>query len=419
MGLSQSFAKWQDDIFKPHIAFETNYFMGSPTLDNTFVKAYFEGQFLNDTLKKRAINSLDNHNIFGAFNNFKISGTINTYKFKLFDRYYIGIENKNFMDLGFDKSLFELAFMGNKGFEGQELEFKNNHFSYIGYSQLKGGLIKTISNKRFEHSFALIGAVNLGHTLNSFYINKARLLTAENASFIDLTMDAEMLWAKNKTDKTIKIFNGFGGALDVHYGFICDKGNSFNLSIMDIGFIKWIQPHTTSMFIDTSMYFDGILIDNIMNLNTAMSDLNGDSIKQELEALTSKKSFTTYTPRLLQAYFAHAFNHDISMGIGIQMYSGLSYKNFYFLDIKYQVHPFILLSPHLNFGGYAKTHAGLDIVLNYKSYFCYIGTDYLTALFNKNTSIDKGFYFKLTRTIKNGGSAFFKPSNNSLKSFKW
>lgn len=406
---AQNKVKWMNDFLEPHIAFETNYFIGSPTISDDFINSYFDGDFLNDTIKNEVISKLNTYNIFGAYNNFKLSFT-RPIELSFADHFHFAIENRNTMDLRVNDNLFKLVFNGNEQFAGEEIEISNNHLYYSGFSQVKAGFIKSFYTTRFDHTFALIGSINIGTTHNYININNASLLTADNGTFIDSKLNAEVLWAKNNSDEKIKFINGLGGGIDLFYHFECDRGNNFSLAVNDIGFIHWFEKHSTTLSTDTSIYFDGLQIDDILNISATTDELNADSLKETFKAYTSKSAFTTKLPFSIQAHFSHDFNDKLSVGAGFMHVSSLAAKPFYFADLKYQVFPFLQLVPNVSYGAYSKFAAGMDLVVNFNEYYCYAGSDFLTSFLNSDKFTGTGFYFKIVKKFNGYEKSSFRPS---------
>ena len=126
MLFGQNTTKWLYDLQSPMIAFESSYFLGSPTVSNSFINNYFKGAYLSDDIKNPAFKDLTPTNVFGAYGNFKLSCVMPADEGGSTVAYYFAIENKNIADLKFNDCLFKMFFAGNKQFAGDTLFVKDN-----------------------------------------------------------------------------------------------------------------------------------------------------------------------------------------------------------------------------------------------------------------------------------------------------
>ena len=390
----------------PSMAFESTYFLGSPTVTNGFIDNYFTGAYLGPLVKSEAFKNLTPTNILGAHQNFKLSCVIPVDKGGSTVAYYLGIENKNLVDLKFSDNIFKMFFDGNKQFAGDTLYIKDNFMSYTGYSQIKGGLVKKIITKRFQHTFMGVLAFNVGTSNISTEIKNAKFYTDSEGALLDTELDMAYRAVKNNSDSKIKFANGVGTGLDLYYNFKCDKGNNFSVALSDIGFVRWIKPYSSVIEKDTSFIFEGIEIKDILDINASTEDLNKDSIKTKINELIDNKSYTTILPMTLQLYFYREISKIFEVGAGMKHVFNMAHKPYYFIDAKIYLLPQILISPTLSYGGYSGFNAGLDLGLNIKQFNLYFGSDYVTPFFDNEKFRGKGYYFKIVRKIGYGPKSF-------------
>ena len=402
----QNTTKWLYDLQSPEIAFESTYFMGSPTVDNTFIESYFDGAYLSDYLKKTTFNNLTPTNILGTYNNFKLSYTMPVLAGGSTVAYYFAAENKTIADLQFDESLFKMFFAGNAQFAGDTLYIKDNFMSLTNFTQLKGGLVKQFNTARFQHTFFGALSLNVGTINNNILIDNARFYTDAEGSLIDTDIDMVYQWVKNKSDSKLKVVNGLGTSLDFCYNFKCDKGNSLSIAFNDIGFVKWFKPYSNVIDKDTAFTFEGIEIKDILNIEASTDNLNKDSINTKITELTDNRSYTSLLPMTMRLYFHHEINKSIEIGAGMKHVFNTAHKPFYFVDAKFYIQPLFMISPTLSYGGYAGFNAGLDLGFSIRQYSCIFGSDYITPFYDNKNFRGKGYYFRIVKRISTGPKSF-------------
>jgi len=413
-GRGQNTAKWLYDLESPVLSFESTYFMGSPTIDNTFLKNYFEGAYIGNLIKNNTFRNLTTDNIFGAHNNFKLSYVAHADRGGTTVAYYFAAENKNIIDVQFNDKLFKLIFAGNKQFAGDSIFIKDNFLSFQGFTQLKGGIVKQIETGRFQHTFLGALALNVGTSYNNFKINNATLFTDNEGSYLDTKVDMLLQMVKNNSNSKIKFFNGLGTSADLYYNFKCDKGNNFTLALTDVGFIKWFEPHASTIQKDTAFVFEGIEIKDILNIEGSTAQLNKDSITEKFNSMKDRSSFISFLPTTLQLYFFHEFNKRIELGAGLKYMFTFAHKPYYFVDAKLYVLPQLMVSPTLSYGGYANFNGGLDLGLNFQKFNVFIGSDYMTPFFDSDNFRGKGYYFRIEYKIGYGPKSFDTPNYAKL-----
>lgn len=414
LSYAQSAFRWQWPFTEPSIGLETSYFIGSPTLQDDFIQAYFDGDFLNESLKKKTISNLETENVFGAHNNFKMTFVI-PLSGSYVNNFFGAVSNKSLLDLTFEKPLFELAFLGNEPFRGEELLLAGNSFYFTNYSQIKGGLTYSLNTTERTHNFAVAAALNKGTRHNHFEIYEGNLFTAIDASYIDAKVKADMQWVNNESGDFLKIFNGIGGGLDFYYGYECIRGNRFNFSLKDVGYVYWSKAHARLLDADTTIHYDGILIEDILDIRGSTERFSQDSLKEEFDNLTYSEGFWYPLPGAVQAYYSYAINQKLNIGVGVQHYFNLSAKPMFIFDVAYQTLPWLTILPGVSYGGYSNLAAGLNAQLNYKNYYCYVGSDFLTSFVNSNVFSGRGFYLKLIKKINIYGKSSFNSERPIIK----
>ena len=407
----QNTTKWLYDFQSPMLTFESTYFLGSPTVDNTFIDNYFSGANLGEYIKKTTFNNLTPTNVFGAHNNFKLTCTIPAIGGGSTVAYYFAVENKNIIDLKFNDNLFKLFFDGNKQFAGDTLHFKDNYMTYTGFSQIKGGIVKQFSSGKIKHTFLAVLSLNIGSSQNTIRINNARFYTDPEGALLDTDLDLIYQGVKNNSSSKIKIFNGLGAGIDFYYNLKSDKGNNLSIAFTDIGFVRWFKQYSNVLKKDTAFIFDGIEIKDILDAGASTKDLNKDSISKKISNMLDNKSYTSFLPLTMQLYYYREISKKLEIGAGMKYVFNAAFRPYYFIDTKIYLLQHLMVSPTLSFGGYSGFNIGLDLGLNYKQYNIYVGSDYVTPYIDNVKFSGNGYFFKIVRKLGYGPKSFESSDN--------
>ncbi len=402
----QNTTKWLYDFQAPTLAFESTYFLGSPSIDNTFIDNYFNGAYLGEYMKKTTFNNLTTTNVFGAHNNFKLSLTLPALGGGSTVAYYFGIENKNIVDLKFNNNLFKMFFNGNKQFAGDTLHIKDNFMSFTGFSQLKGGIVKQIKGKKVQHTFLGVLSLNVGTAQNNIHINNARFYTDPEGALLDADLNMIYQGVKNNSPAKVKIVNGLGTGIDFCYNLKSNKGNNFTIAFTDIGFIRWFKQYSSVIKKDTAIKFEGIEIKDILDIGASTKDLNKDSIQKKITDMIVKKPYTSYLPMTMQLYYYREISKVFEVGAGLKYIFNTAFRPYYFVDAKLYLLQHLMISPTISFGGYSGFNIGVDLGLNIKQFNLYVGSDYLTPYLDNEKYRGKGYYLKIVRKLGYGPKSF-------------
>ncbi len=406
---AQQGSRWINNFSYPHLSFETSYYIGSPSLHNRFINKYFEGAYLNDATKNLALSTLDKKNILGGNNYYQLFYAYPASNVHFANLFFFSLTNTSILDMSFEPQLFELVFSGNTKFAGTDILLNENSFYFTNFSQLKGGFSKIISSASRTHTIALSAALNVGSSHNYVKINNTRLHTAADATAIDIETKLNMQWVTENIKSNIKYFNGIGTGLDIFYAYECLNGNNFNFWLKDLGFIHWFEESTLHLESDTAINFEGLVFDDFTEIASAIGRLNSDTLAESFnKTVAQQKSFRTYLPLSIQAYFSHTFNETFKAGAGFQNYPNLFKKPMFFADLHYQLHPTLKITQSFSYGGYSNFSAGLNMMLSFKDFLVYIGSDHLTSYINNDLFRGQGFFLRIskkfnhheTRTIK-------------------
>jgi hypothetical protein len=185
--------------------------------------------------------------------------------------------------------------------------------------------------------------------------NKAQLYTSPGGQYLNFNSDitykqsdpANANWGSSNGA-------GFGVDLFMDIPILSREDHSEKISIeaKDIGMIWWNKSSTTNKA-DSNYYYDGIAVNNILNLNSSsFNKLNADSIlKKETQAITGK--ITSVLPAVFHINSLTTFG-KWQLSKGLRYIYDANYKINVYLTANYFVTKKLMFSLGCSYGGYSK-----------------------------------------------------------------
>ena len=338
-------------------------YVGSNSINNKFASTIFNSGYISNDLK--GTNHLKGKNILGTDLNSE------TYITHMPDSlwglsnfgYRIGLTHKQLRSVAFSDDLYNLIFYGNKQFAGDFANFENTKFRSIDYQKLELGIIKKYNDNETKVDIYFGLNILKGQQIQALNIYKGSLFTAEDGSYIDLNTKISYL-SSDQSNKQITDFNGLGLSCDAFFSVEDIKSKlTFTFASQDLGYISWAKK---SYFtgVDTSIYFDGIQITNI--LNVAQENLHGmskDSLMNILNENNDTVPFKVTIPEKLSFEVKKewsGFINSACLGLCYIFDAGQPIPQFYALQTA-QISKWLNIGLIENYGGFSGFNAGLFI----------------------------------------------------------
>lgn len=284
---------------------QSAYNYGSNSITNQFLSSFYQGQYIDSSLKKSVFNKLASRNRVGGEYNFSVYGKISLGGIELWrNKYWFKMGARGMANLTYSDNLFKLIFDGNSQFAGQNIDLGKSALNVIQYQYITGGIEKAMGN---DHNTTVGAGVSLIKGSDHFQIaiDRANLFTQEDGEYLDLDI-AYSLKQTDSLNKGFAAFNGFGAGLDLYYRLQLQNQSQFNMSVSDIGFISWNGKSLQSTS-DTTYHFEGIEISNIFELiDTSSTDQNlQDTIINGFLPTTEQKGYMSMLPTQIHLNYLH------------------------------------------------------------------------------------------------------------------
>jgi len=350
----------------------------SNTVPAAFSNAFIFPKFIDETLKNKAIDRLnDSNNRFGTELTYGAEACFYPDSTWKANKQALSIGYKsNFMATGsFNDDLFQLVFKGNSQFLGKNADLSETALYLINYRSAYANFNKI--HDRFGYSVGMACYQGVSHV--NINLPQAGLYTDSSAAYLDLNWKGSYLQsgaASNKWNNSPSL--GFGINLA---SIVFLQGYKYQLSaeVQDFGFIQW-NDQTEVFKRDTAFRFTGLQFNDVWTY----SDTNlvlGDSLVRRLRGREERGSEMTMLPYTVRIGFSYSNGKESKMNLRF----ALMYRNVPGMKPQATVEwsrqlsrkvPNLKVMAGLNYGGFGgfRTHAAISY--GSKHHFLKLGTVY-------------------------------------------
>ncbi len=343
-----------------------NTFASSNSINNKFVSALYGKKYIDNELKNsnklKPINYLGNQDNINAYFCHKpdtFLGTNNT-------GYRIGLVYHNHRDMKFTDDLFNLMFFGNKRFAGDTADISNLRLNLITYQELQFGIFQKTMVDENPFTYYIGLSFIKGQEFHALKVNEATIFTAETGEYIDLDINMTHQCIDTVKSELLDI-NGIGGALNMACIYEDVKHKIvYNLSISNIGFIRW-KSSAITIPVDTTHRFEGLEIENLLDMSqTGFTDYNADTIITDFFSHTDTSEYYKVLPERIHFSATKTLQNNklwLTAGFGYYYNSNARMPLFYASTL-YRINNYIKASVFTGYGGYGSYKLGLGVKLN-------------------------------------------------------
>ncbi len=334
----------------------------SNAITNRFAGQFIKGQFLDSTLISDVSSRLRSSNRFGGDLNYEIYGSakLDTFLKQTDLSLVVGVGNHEHLDAIFPGQLFNLAFKGNKQFAGDTLDLGQINFNLLRYQRFRFGLMRTkwVDSVAYREGITL--SVIKGEQNRVFYSPRSTFYTETDGK----ELDASMLYFTNQTDTNnvgFWEFNGIGASVGLFGEFPLAERGQINFRVEDIGFIYW-NDKSIVRSADTSIYFDGIEVTNILNFNdSTFGEMTQDSLLGGIEGISKQRAYASPLPITFDVYYADSINEKWRYHVGLFHRLFVNYNPRIYTRIYYRPNDHFIIGGSLSYGGYGRLNSGFMI----------------------------------------------------------
>jgi len=336
-----------DTLTSGSIGYYYNYSLNASSIGAKQIIKYYSSNYIENEFKDELLtfnkncrfnfNTHFGHAIFGFnFENKKLSHLT------------FGLNDRSNTYGVFTNDALNIFLNGNKVFAGDTAILNPVHLNNLNHKEIYTQLTFNLNKNKTFHTITIKPKLLFGNKYSSYKIDKSSIYTQQIGEFIDVILKGTFI-SSDSLNRSAYALNGFGLGADIDYSRLKNNSNIL-FSIKDFSFISW-NKQTSIIEIDTSIYFEGIIIDDITNLTDSILTHYTDSLTNF--NFGSNKRHTFLLPTTIHLEYSYL----LEKGKINKIYSGLLYKfNAYHRPLFYTGIQFNLqksnLKTTLNFGGY-------------------------------------------------------------------
>ena len=370
----------------------------SNAVANAFIRSLYYNKYIDNEAKEEVIAKAKLFNRLGGVSKVGLTYLYQKEKnkpilsFSLFDRMNL---NSKFSD-----DLFAVVFFGNKSYAGKTASVGPFNFNFLRYQQLSVGW--KWDKDSTSHSYGFSISVLNGQKNLSIQSNKANLFTAEDGTYVDFDVSMQA----NNTDSLNKHFfanNGVGFSSDFFYKIpfkFFEKQSALFIEVEDLGFIRW-NKKSVQLSSDSSYHYEGILVNDIFNLNNTSSSKNlYDVIDKHTNSI--QKSYSTFLPGLIHLHTNYSWKSRIMVEKGISYRFNSTANLFLYAKIHFMLGKSKLtdIACNVGYGDYGNFRSGIDFKTGFiKHYVIQLSTQYIFSNLFLKAPAGMGIYLRLLRTF--------------------
>lgn len=402
-GKSQIAALFTDELTgmeKSRVGITGDYFVNGSSLTSQFIRQFYQGKFLDASLKDQVSARTKNSNQLGAelnygiFATFRLDSLFHRKGFHLF----FNVRDRQHVDAHFPKDFYNVAFYGNASYAGRTADLSSFRFNLLRYQQFQMGLFsQPDSGARWGIGISFIKA----EQYYSVQATKAELFTSSDGLYIDFNTEMEMAQS-NPSNKGLDATNGFGGGIDLFFEapFQTPLGNSkITVSISDIGLIRF-NDQSLYRKQDSLFHYTGFQIKSIFDLQDSLFlNTSQDSIQNKVLPAV-KRSVTATLPSTLNLFHETAFNQHFHLTEGVRYIFNANMKLLAYVKASVYFNKKVLLSATAGYGGYGRFCCGLGLGANLGAGFAfYAGSNNLEGFLAPTKAVGQSAYFSIIKNF--------------------
>ena len=364
-------------IFKNELEIKMNFEQASNHLSNEFVGAIYRGDYLDDDLKYRTYNRIQNNNRWGVDANAGMRYIFkpdSLFKKENKDKFLIEYNQIAHAHANYSKDAFAFLFFGNDIFGKQNFNFNGLNVQALNYSKFSLGYITQTDSVKasYEIKFSYLA----GHHYFNLFAPKAYINNNDYPFSQAYDLNYEATFTNSQ-----KFISGSGMSLDfVISNNINFFGKDLNLkvSVMDLGFINF-KNNAQSLSVDTNFVWEGLPGDSLINLIQSQDISFVDSVKKSFWPLTNT-GFNARIPTTLNTIINIPLNKG-SFSFVLQYKITAAYKPLLVFCYSIPLNNFLNIESGLRIGGYNRASAVLNITTSINNKISFkLGTQQMIGL---------------------------------------
>lgn len=381
------------------ISLHGEYDFNSTAIQNGLVNKFFTGGYLDSNLRAGSSSKLSAANRAGGS---YATGVTAFWGLKGSKYSFItGIKQVEIFNSTFSQDFFNMAFYGNKMFEGKTANIGGTTINHYKFQEVKLGFI-------WDHidTTAKVGfSVSYLKGQNLFQVNTgtSSIYTATDASQIYLNMHGSFTSSDTgKGKQGYGVFNGNGASAEffADMPYTSKLGESkFYIAVNNLGFIRWNQ-NTLNLNFDTNYIYSGVTVNNLFAISdSSLKQLSKDTLYKKLITSTHQRR-SVNLPTSFLIIHSIKFSDFFTLNNGFRHVFNGNYVPYIFAEGVFNWNKNLSTTLHVGIGGYGKLTFGLNVDYKISTWFLRLGSNALQGYISPKNTLGQGLFFSISKKLK-------------------
>ena len=319
---------------KSFISTTANLGLESDVITQKFFRAYYNGDFLDRTLKNSTLSRLTENGKLAYYStlgaHYYSRAYSNEEESNRFFKWHIGLAYHQFLETNFSRDFYTLLLFGNAQYENKKAILSPMSFESLSYYDLSVGMLHRLNHFYVQWKIDFL----LGNQFNSSSISNGSLFTEQDG----LALNFDLHWQlKRSIASSLTDVNGKGIATGIKL-FHQSERSLFSFELDQLGLIQW-SKNLSSKSIDSTLVFTGVNIENIFD-SIFVDVKNKEDLKSEFIREHSISKFTQSLPAVLKLnYTKKILNDQFSVQLAVNKILRKTAKSSIDIGIHYFINP--------------------------------------------------------------------------------
>lgn len=377
------------------------YNVNSNALTNGFINKFYNGGYIDSTLKNNVRERLLADNRLGGNVDLNLMAVLGKDSSEY--SFLIGIKHQEIFNGNFTRDMFNVAFYGNKNYLDRKANFSNSSLNYYQFQELKAGIIWNNVDTTAKMGIAV--SYLKGQDFLQLKTNNTDLYTNVDGTELIFSTNAN-LSMPDTLNRGFGAFNGHGASAEffAELPYRSKLGRSkFFLSVSNLGFIRW-NKNTMNYSVDSSYNYKGVYIQNLFQISdSTLNNISKDSLIANNTHLL-RNEFSTNLPTSLFILHRIDFTPQIALVTGFRHLFQANHKPYVYAEGEFLLTKGLKTGLHVGWGGYGRLSTGLWLSYQYKNAFALrVGSNNIHGYFSPANSLGQGAYFTLVKIFGKTG----------------
>ena len=347
--------------YKMQLALSGSFEANSNAVNAEMLRFFMAGRYIDSSMKNRSLDRMKKNNRLGM----DISAEISFFHkpdsgFGKNWSYGITFGQRFLFGGAFSKDAYKLGLYGNAPYAGQTLDVSGLKAGYLNYQYLSLGFIKEFRGEKWHKALGFGATYANANQYFSLTIPRGELYTEPTGQYLNLNAAYQM--SQSDASKNNYFYpNGFGVGASLEFTISDRKRHAFFARATNIGFMRF-NSFSAHRSLDTSLTFNGVIIDNPLKVNGEFLNNTLDSLARGFGGNVGSKHRYMMMPGTVSLGYTYSI---IPYKLHVTAMANYTFFPGYFPQFSLRLSgipdPFVSVAGTFSYGGWGGFNGGIDL----------------------------------------------------------